>query len=42
MEPEWRTLIRHKMGKNSQRAYRDRACIAALEDFMDRVARAER
>jgi protein O-GlcNAc transferase len=39
-EPEWRTLIRQKMGENRHRVYRDRACVVALEDFMDRAARA--
>jgi hypothetical protein len=27
------------MAANKQRVYRDRACIAALEDFLDRVGR---
>jgi hypothetical protein len=30
------------MEENRRRVYRDRACVVALEDFMDRVARAGR
>jgi predicted O-linked N-acetylglucosamine transferase (SPINDLY family) len=39
LEQDWRMAVRERMRVNSQRAYRDRACIVALEDFMDRVAR---
>jgi protein O-GlcNAc transferase len=40
-EPDWRAHVKRKLGENKHRLYRDRACIAALEDFLDRVARAE-
>jgi predicted O-linked N-acetylglucosamine transferase (SPINDLY family) len=39
LEPDWRTAIQRKMRENSHKAYRDRDCIRALEEFMDRVAR---
>jgi len=39
LEPDWRMAIRQKMRENSHRAYHDRDCILALEEFMDRVAR---
>jgi len=39
LERDWRMAIRQKMRKNSHRAYRDRDCILALEEFMDRAAR---
>jgi protein O-GlcNAc transferase len=35
----WRRAIRAKIAANKHRLYRDRAAIAALEDFLDRVAR---
>jgi protein O-GlcNAc transferase len=36
----WRVALRAKIAANKHRAYRDRACIAALEDFIDGAARA--
>jgi predicted O-linked N-acetylglucosamine transferase (SPINDLY family) len=39
LEQDWRMTICQKMRANSHRAYRDRECIVALEEFMDRVAR---
>jgi predicted O-linked N-acetylglucosamine transferase (SPINDLY family) len=35
----WRTALRAKIADNKHRVYRDRACIAALEDFLDAEAR---
>ena len=34
----WRAEIKRRIASDKQRLYRDRACIAALEDFLDRVA----
>jgi protein O-GlcNAc transferase len=39
LQPDWRMAIQQKMRENSHRAYRDRDCIRAFEEFMDRVAR---
>jgi protein O-GlcNAc transferase len=39
LEQDWRMAVRERMRANSKRAYRDRACIVALEDFLNRVAR---
>ena len=41
-DPAWRAEIRDKMSALKQAVYRDRACIAALEDFLERVARGAR
>jgi predicted O-linked N-acetylglucosamine transferase (SPINDLY family) len=38
-DPAWRALLKHRVRANKHRLYRDRACIAALEDFLDRAAR---
>ena len=38
-DPAWRDALRQRMAANKHRVYRDRACIAALEDFLERVAR---
>lgn len=38
-DPAWRAEIRAKIAANKHRAYRDRACIAVLEDWLERVAR---
>ncbi len=35
----WRTEIKQRIANDKHRLYRDRACIAALEDFLDRAAR---
>jgi hypothetical protein len=35
----WRTELRARIAANKHRVYRDRACIAALEDFLDAQAR---
>ena len=42
LEEDWRMTVRERMRANSHKAYRDRACILALEDFMDRAARSAR
>jgi protein O-GlcNAc transferase len=39
-EPELRTAIKAKIAAGKQRVYRDGACIAALEHFLERVGRA--
>ncbi len=36
----WRDAIRRRIAANKHQAYRDRAPIAALDDFLDRAARA--
>lgn len=36
---QWRTAARSRMLDNQHLAYRDRTCISALEDFLNRVAR---
>jgi len=38
-DPAWRASLKEKIAANKRRLYRDRACIAYLEDFIDRVAR---
>jgi predicted O-linked N-acetylglucosamine transferase (SPINDLY family) len=38
-DPIWRAEVRGKVSTLKQAVYRDRACISALEDFLDRVAR---
>jgi protein O-GlcNAc transferase len=37
----WRNAVRHKIAETKHRVYRDRECIAALENFLCRVARGE-
>jgi predicted O-linked N-acetylglucosamine transferase (SPINDLY family) len=36
---EWRAEIKNRVASGKHRLYRDRACITALEDFLDRAAR---
>jgi protein O-GlcNAc transferase len=38
----WRMALRKKIAASKHRVYRDRACIAALEDFLDTEARRNR
>jgi hypothetical protein len=38
-EPAWRAQIKRRIAENKGRLYGDRACISALEDFLDRAAR---
>jgi len=40
-DPAWRGEMKARIAANKQRVYRDRTCIVALEDFLDRVARGE-
>jgi predicted O-linked N-acetylglucosamine transferase (SPINDLY family) len=35
----WRAAIKAKMAENKHRVYRDRACIAGLEEFLEHAAR---
>ena len=35
----WRSAVAAAVARNADRVYRDDACISALEDFLDRVAR---
>jgi predicted O-linked N-acetylglucosamine transferase (SPINDLY family) len=35
----WRAELKQGVARNKHRLYRDRSCIAALEDFLDRAAR---
>lgn len=37
--PQERQALSRRIAESKQRVYRDRACITALEDFLDRVAR---
>ena len=37
--PEERVAISNRMGASRERVYRDRACITALEDFLDNAVR---
>ena len=36
---EWRQYISDKISKNKHLAYRDRACITALEEFIETVVK---
>jgi predicted O-linked N-acetylglucosamine transferase (SPINDLY family) len=38
-DPVWRAAIKEKIARNKHRLYRDRTCIEALEDFLERTAR---
>jgi protein O-GlcNAc transferase len=38
----WRDAIKRRVTSDRHRVYRDRACIAGLEDFLDRVTRQPR
>jgi predicted O-linked N-acetylglucosamine transferase (SPINDLY family) len=38
-DPDWRAAIKARMAADKHRVYRDRACIEALQDFLERVAR---
>jgi predicted O-linked N-acetylglucosamine transferase (SPINDLY family) len=38
-EPTWRREIKTRIATDKNRLYRDRTCIAALEDFLDRAVR---
>ena len=38
-EPAERQALRERMKENAHKVYRDRACIAALEDFLERAVR---
>jgi len=38
---EWRMAVKARISSNKHRLYHDRTCIAALENFLDRVARRE-
>ncbi len=37
----WRAEVKARVASGKHRLYRDRACIAALEDFLDRAARTQ-
>ncbi len=39
LDDDWRSEVRKKVSRGKDRVYRDRSCIAALEDFLDRVVR---
>ena len=38
-DPAERQALRERMKANAHKVYRDRACIAALEDFLERAVR---
>jgi predicted O-linked N-acetylglucosamine transferase (SPINDLY family) len=38
-DADWRKLISRRIAENKHRVYRDRACIVALEEFLDSVVR---
>jgi protein O-GlcNAc transferase len=40
-DPAWRTELKQQISQNKHRVYRDSSAIAALEDFLCRVAREE-
>jgi predicted O-linked N-acetylglucosamine transferase (SPINDLY family) len=40
-DAEWRASLSRLIGERSERVYRDRACIVALEAFLDQVARSD-
>jgi protein O-GlcNAc transferase len=40
-DSSWRASIKARIASDRHRLYRDRACIAALEDFLDRAARSQ-
>jgi len=35
----WRLAIKNRISENKHRLYRDRTCVTALEEFLNRVAR---
>jgi protein O-GlcNAc transferase len=37
----WRAAMKARLAANKRRLYRDGACTSALEEFLERVARAE-
>jgi protein O-GlcNAc transferase len=39
MDPAWRSEIKRRIAQDRIRLYRDRACIAALESFLERAVR---
>jgi predicted O-linked N-acetylglucosamine transferase (SPINDLY family) len=41
-DASWRAQIKARVVSDKQRLYRDRSCIAALEDFLERAARPQR
>ncbi|MBX9828993.1 MAG: tetratricopeptide repeat protein [Xanthobacteraceae bacterium] len=38
-DPEWRANVKMRVIRDRERLYRDRTCIAALEQFLERAAR---
>jgi protein O-GlcNAc transferase len=38
-DPEWRASLKMRVIRDRERLYRDRTCIAALEEFLERAAR---
>jgi predicted O-linked N-acetylglucosamine transferase (SPINDLY family) len=40
-DPAFRTDLKTRIAGDKHRLYRDRTCIAALEDFLSRAARAQ-
>jgi protein O-GlcNAc transferase len=38
-DPEWRADLKMRVIRDRERLYRDRTCIAALEEFLERAAR---
>src|SRR4029450_5508525 len=38
-DPAWRTELQSRVIRDRQRLYRDRTCIVALEEFLERAAR---
>jgi len=40
-EPAWRAEIKARIATDKNRLYRDRTCIAALKDFLERATRAQ-
>ena len=38
-DTSWRASLKARIAENKQRIFRDRACISALEEFLDRAVR---
>lgn len=39
LDPPWRTAVKNRISEGKHRIYCDRACIEALEEFLDNVSR---
>jgi protein O-GlcNAc transferase len=39
VDKSWRAVVRNRMAENKHRIYRDRACVAALGEFLSKAVR---